>query len=110
VSDFLKRLILVLVVIYAPNKVYIEVIVIYCAYVRPHLEYAAVVWSTPSKKDAKMLELVQRRATKLVPRIRNWRYEDHLAVLRLTSLNERRVRGDLIQDTYDVLIFSCQKT
>ena len=70
---------------------------LYCAYVRPHLEYAAVVWSTPSKKDAKMLELVQRRATKLVPRIRNWRYEDRLAVLGLTTLHERRVRGDLIQ-------------
>ncbi len=70
---------------------------LYCTYVRPHLEYAAVVWSTPSKKDAKMLELVQRRATKLVPRIRNWRYEDRLAVLGLTTLHERRVRGDLIQ-------------
>jgi len=68
---------------------------LYCTYVRPHLEYAAVVWSTPSKKDAKML--VQRRATKLVPRIRNWRYEDRLAVLGLTTLHERRVRGDLIQ-------------
>ncbi|RNA22384.1 RNA-directed DNA polymerase from mobile element jockey-like [Brachionus plicatilis] len=47
--------------------------------------------------DSKMLEQVQRRATKLVPRIRNWRYEDRLAVLRLTPLHERRVRGDLIQ-------------
>jgi ribonuclease P/MRP protein subunit RPP40 len=44
-----------------------------------------------------MLELVQRWATKLVPRIRNWRYEDRLAVLGLTTLHERRVRGDLIQ-------------
>ncbi len=57
---------------------------LYCAYVRPHLEYAAVVWSPPSKKDARLLEKVQRRATKLVPRIRNWRYKDRLAVLRLT--------------------------
>ncbi len=29
-------------------------------------------------------------STKLVPRIKNWKYEDHLAVLNLTSLNERR--------------------
>ncbi len=41
----------------------------------------------------------QRRlqATKLVPRIRNWKYEDRLAVLNLTSLHERRARGDIIQ-------------
>ncbi|RNA41559.1 RNA-directed DNA polymerase from mobile element jockey-like [Brachionus plicatilis] len=56
-----------------------------------------VVCFSPANKDEKMLEQVQRRATKLVPRIRNWRYEDRLAVLRLTPLNERRVRGDLIQ-------------
>jgi len=70
---------------------------LYCAYVRPHLEYAPVVWSPPSKKDARLQEKVQRRATKLVPRIRNWRNEDRLAVLGLTSLHERRLRGDLIQ-------------
>ena len=70
---------------------------LYCAFVRPHLEYAAAVWSPHSKKDIRTLESVQRRATKLVSRCRNWSYADRLAVLGLTTLQERRVRGDLIQ-------------
>jgi hypothetical protein len=70
---------------------------LYCAYVRPHLEYASSVWSPSSKRDIRALETVQRRATKLVPRIRNWSYEDRLTVLGLTPLHERRIRGDLIQ-------------
>lgn len=70
---------------------------LFSAYVRPHLEYAAVIWSPYNKKDKKILENVQRRATKLVPRIRNWSYKDRLAVLGLPTLCERRKRGDLIQ-------------
>ena len=70
---------------------------LYCAFVRPHLEYAAAVWSPHSKKDIKILESVQRRATKLVSRYRNWSYADRLAVFDLTTLQERRVRGDMIQ-------------
>jgi len=70
---------------------------LYCAFVRPHLEYAAVIWSPHSKKDIKILESVQRRATKLVSRYRNWNYADRLAVLGLTTFQERRVRGDMVQ-------------
>jgi len=33
-----------------------------------------------SKRDIRALEAVQRRATKLVPRIRNWSYDDRLTV------------------------------
>jgi ribonuclease P/MRP protein subunit RPP40 len=70
---------------------------LYCAFVRPHLEYAAPAWSLTSKKDLRTLESVQRRATKLVPRLKNWSYEDRLAVKGLSSIRDRRVRGDFIQ-------------
>ncbi len=63
----------------------------------PHLEYAAEVWNPYTARNIKILENVQRQATKLVPRIRNWYYEKRLAVLGLTTLIERRVRGDMLQ-------------
>ena len=70
---------------------------IFSAYVRPHMEYAAPIWSPYRKKDINKLEKVQRRATKLVPSLRNLSYPDRLQALNLTTLEDRRNRGDLIQ-------------
>ena len=66
------------------------------AMIRPRLEYAAVVWSPNLKKDIKKLERIQWAATKLVASLRDLPYEERLLRLDLMSLEQRRIRGDLI--------------
>ena len=70
---------------------------LYKTLVRPVLEYSSPVWSPQKKKDIKMVECVQRRATKLLGHIRDLPYPDRLKVLNLTTLEYRRERADLIQ-------------
>ena len=64
--------------------------------VRPHLEYANTVWGPFNREDQRRVERVQRRATRLVPAIRDLPYEDRLRALDLPSLYHRRRRGDMI--------------
>ena len=70
---------------------------IYKSLVRPRMEHAIQAWCPYLQKDIIKLEKVQRRATKLVPALANLPYEDRLARLDLTTLEERRHRGDMIE-------------
>ena len=49
------------------------------------------------KKDIEKLENIQHRATRLAPNLRKNSYEYRMKKLRLTTLEIRRKRGDLIQ-------------
>lgn len=79
------------------NKSGEMILKLYKSYIRPKIEYAQCIWNLYYAKDIEMLERVQRRVTKIPLEMRNLPYEDRLQRLGLTTLRERRIRGDLIE-------------
>lgn len=77
--------------------------IVYNTYIRPLLEYNQAVCAPLYIKDSDCLERVQRRTTKLVPGLWNMNYEDRLEALNMTTLKDRRKRGDLIE-YYKILV------
>ena len=70
---------------------------IYKVYIRPHLEFCIQVWSPHFLKDIEVLENVQKAATNLVPELRKYSYPIRLQKIGITTLVDRRVRGDMIE-------------
>ena len=76
--------------------------IVYTTHVRPLLEYGNAIWHPRYTSDIIKVERVQRRATKIIPTIRDKPYEDRLKKLKLYSMEYRRKRGDMIQ-VYKIL-------
>ena len=70
---------------------------LYKSLVWPHLKYSIQAWRPHFQKDIELLEGVQKRATKLISDLEDKSYEDRLLCLNPTTLETRRLRGDLIE-------------
>ena len=70
---------------------------LFVSIVRPHLEYCSVVYQPRLLKDKRAIENVLRRATKLVPGMKNLSYEQRLQQLNMPSMRYRFRRGDVIE-------------
>ena len=70
---------------------------LYHSLVRPKLEYCVQAWRPYLKKDIDLLEKVQRRDTKLMTSDKSMSYSDRLQKFGLTTLETRRLRGDMIE-------------
>ena len=51
---------------------------LFTSMVRPHLEYANIIWGPHFIGDIRAVELVQKRATKLIHILRNLPYRERL--------------------------------
>jgi len=71
--------------------------ILYKSLIRPHLEYAHAVTYPRYEKDANLIEGVQRRATKMIPQLKDLSYTERLTALKLPSMYYRRGRGDMIE-------------
>lgn len=70
---------------------------LYVTYIRPHLEFAIQAWSPNLETDIKILKRAHDRTTKVMTSIKHLPYTVRLERLRLTTLETRRSRGDLIE-------------
>ena len=69
---------------------------LYKSLIRSHVDYGTSIWFPVLKKDMRIIENTQRRATKLLPDLYHLSYEQRLEALNLPTLLYRRKRGDLI--------------
>ena len=69
---------------------------LFSTYIRPMVEYNSSIWSPYLLRDIDKIEDIQRKFTKYLPGLYNLSYRDRLDILGLETLEERRIKTDLI--------------
>jgi hypothetical protein len=72
------------------------VLPLYRSLVRPHLEYCVQAWRPHFQKDINLIEGVQKRVIKMIGTYK-CTYEQRVQELGITTLETRRLRGDIIE-------------
>ena len=70
---------------------------IYKSFIRPKLEFSVAAWNPWMEGDKNTIEKVQERLIKLLSDAKGKTYEEKLKDVGLTTLTERRERGDAIE-------------
>ena len=70
---------------------------LFTALVRTYLEYCVSTWHQPLRKDEELIEKVLCPASKLIHKILNLSYADHLHAIDISSMKCGKIRGDMIQ-------------
>ena len=74
-----------------------DMVPLYKTFVRPKLEFGVAAWCPWTEADAKELEKVQERLMRMLSDVKGRTYEERLKDAGLTTLRERRERGDVIE-------------
>ena len=73
------------------------IVPLYKAIVKPHSEYCIQAWRPYRKKYIDTPERIHRKATKMIPELRDLSYEERLTECGLTTQKTRRLRGNQIE-------------
>jgi len=66
-------------------------VLLYNSMVRSHLDYCSSLWAPYKKRDIEALEKVQKKATKILPVLKNLSYSERLKIYQMTTLHYRDV-------------------
>ena len=78
------------------------VLKLYKSLMRPHLDYCIQAWRPFKQKDIDLLESIQRRMSRIIPELRHLDYPGRLRIIKITTLETRRVRADLL-DVFKII-------
>jgi len=78
--------------------------------VRPHVEFANSIWCPYKIGDSKEIEKIQKRATKLVIKLKNKSYIDRLIYSNLPTLKYRHLRGGRLKFLKLPITYTIQRT